>query len=520
MIPGELMAESPANTNTIVVIPTAGLGSRMGHLTENLNKSLLPYKNKPVISHIIDQFPKDTRFIIPVGHFSDQVIDFLTLSYSDRQFEFVTIDDYSSNNSGPGYTFTKCINKIDAPFWYIPCDTYFDEIIDNVPDIDTVFVKKVPIEQSSMYTMFKIDDNKIVDMTFKQMQDQQWSALTGVMYIHDWQAFINRLLNQSSPEIVWAISNGTNVKPLDTWLDFGNYNIYLEALNKSQLYNFSKSDEITYICNGKVLKWYNDRAVAEKKLKKINNHRNLIPSNCQQHGQWLAYDYVLGDVVYTNHTQQILMSLLAWLDNSVWNTIDIDISNSSMLFYKTKTIQRINKFLEKYPNIEHASMINGRKVKHWEYYISSIDWDLITKINLPSFIHGDLHFDNIIMNKEFEFKIIDWRHEFADLVELGDIYYDLAKLIGGFIINYSKIKQNNFTYTINDGIVILDVPCIKDYREYIRIVKEFIESKGWNYDKVKLLVPIIFWNMSPLHTPPFDKFLWYLGIMLFEEFDI
>ncbi len=43
--------------------------------------------------------------------------------------------------------------------------------------------------------------------------------------------------------------------------------------------------------------------------------------------------------------------------------------------------------------------------------------------------------------------------------------------------------------------------------------------KGWDYKKVQQLIPIIFWNMSPLHTAPFDMFLWYLGIKLFEELE-
>ena len=51
--------------NNTVIIPTAGTGSRMGNFTKDLNKALLPYKNKPILSHIIDQFPIDTKFIIP-----------------------------------------------------------------------------------------------------------------------------------------------------------------------------------------------------------------------------------------------------------------------------------------------------------------------------------------------------------------------------------------------------------------------------------------------------------------------
>ena len=70
-----------------VIIPTAGTGSRMGNYTKNLNKALLPYKNKPVLSHIIDSFPKDTKFIIPVGYLSDQIKDFCKIAYADRNIE-------------------------------------------------------------------------------------------------------------------------------------------------------------------------------------------------------------------------------------------------------------------------------------------------------------------------------------------------------------------------------------------------------------------------------------------------
>ena len=45
-----------------VVIPTAGVGSRLLEQTENINKSLINVSNKPVISHIIESFPNDVEF--------------------------------------------------------------------------------------------------------------------------------------------------------------------------------------------------------------------------------------------------------------------------------------------------------------------------------------------------------------------------------------------------------------------------------------------------------------------------
>ena len=52
-----------------VFIPTAGIGSRLGELTKHQNKSLVNYKQKPVISHILDKFDhKTTSFVIALGH--------------------------------------------------------------------------------------------------------------------------------------------------------------------------------------------------------------------------------------------------------------------------------------------------------------------------------------------------------------------------------------------------------------------------------------------------------------------
>ena len=235
------MVESITNTNNTVIIPTAGLGSRMKTVAKELNKALLPFKGKPVLAHIIDQFPHNTKFIIPIGYKADQIQNFCKLVYSDRNIEFVEIDDYTSINSGPGYTVSKCSHVITDPFWYIPCDTYFDEnIADNYQE-DTVFVKQVSKDISDQYTMFKSNQDRITDITFKQTQDETWSAFTGVMYIHDWKNFIQRLTAQSNPEIIWAIKLNTQIKQLHSWQDFGNVEIYKNFVSANQKYDFTKS---------------------------------------------------------------------------------------------------------------------------------------------------------------------------------------------------------------------------------------------------------------------------------------
>ena len=51
-----------------VLIPTAGLGSRLNKFCKNINKALISISHKPAISYIIEKFDKDIEFVIPLGY--------------------------------------------------------------------------------------------------------------------------------------------------------------------------------------------------------------------------------------------------------------------------------------------------------------------------------------------------------------------------------------------------------------------------------------------------------------------
>lgn len=505
------------NISSTVIIPTVGLGSRMGHYTTSLNKALLPYKNKPIIGHIIENFPKDYNFIIPVGYLSKQVIDFCSIAYSDRKIKFIQIDDYTSEFSGTATTIKQCQELINSPFWYVPCDTFYDQkIVGKVSDNDCYFVKSVNKDSTYLYTMFDIDEkNKIKSTVFKRNTPDTWFAFTGVMYIYDWKSFFDRLCSINSVEIIDTIKIGSDILFLESWLDFGNPVEYKKQIDISQKFDFTKNDEITYICNDKVIKWWKNDLISEKKYKKILNKPDIFPTGCSYIGNFLAYDFFPGKTLYEHNNPEIFNNLLNWLNNNVWTKTDFDIKSYALDFYKEKTLLRVNKFLKKYPNLSPVHLINGVKVKGYEYYLNEIDWNYLSTNVIPGFIHGDLQFDNIVYDNN-NFAVIDWRHEFSTLIDCGDIYYDLAKLLGGLIIDYSKIKNNNFNINIDNNNVTLTIPNVENIFIYQDMLKKFIDDNNLDYQKVKLLVPIIFWNMSPLHTEPFDIFLWYLGIYLFS----
>ena len=72
-----------------VLIPTAGIGSRLLKETENINKALVLINNKPIISHIIEKFPINIEFVIALGYKGDLVKQYLKIAHPKNKFKFI-----------------------------------------------------------------------------------------------------------------------------------------------------------------------------------------------------------------------------------------------------------------------------------------------------------------------------------------------------------------------------------------------------------------------------------------------
>ena len=79
--------------NLTVLILSAGYGKRMGSFSRMINKGLIPYYDKPLISHIFDRFPKNTTFVIACGHLGQQLKDYFQSVHNDKNIIFQDIVD-------------------------------------------------------------------------------------------------------------------------------------------------------------------------------------------------------------------------------------------------------------------------------------------------------------------------------------------------------------------------------------------------------------------------------------------
>jgi len=503
-----------------VVISTAGKGLRLHKINSDINKSLLPYLGQPIIYDIIKKIPINYQIGILLGYKSEQVRDFLTLAFPDREFIYIYVDDWSSSVSGTKYSLLFADELLKNSFWYFPCDGVYDKLDFLFKEFseDVFLVSKIDKDKAHHYLSFSIIGERIQKQFFKSTGPSGNYAFTGVMKISNKEVFFSRLRASDSNEFVSIIPDNSLVHLTDNWKDLGNSEAYEEEISKAGDFDFSKTGEYTYQLDDKVIKWWLDPAIPKLKLEKPRIKPEVFPRNNRVLNNFLSYSKAPGTSFYDCVNSRNFLILLDWLQNKLWTPIDLNIQGNLHQFYKNKTFSRIDLLGEKKSfGSYNPKSINGFDVQPWQHYFEDINWDFLINKNQPSFIHGDLQFDNIIYDEKIEqFTLIDWRYDFSGLNSIGDLYYDFAKMLGGIYVNYQDIKKGKFYFRHENGKVIFNLPSISNRDELVRTLESFAGSLGLNIHKIKQLVPLIFWNMAPLHKEPFSNLCWTLGILHYE----
>lgn len=504
--------------NLTVLILAAGYGKRMGSFSRMINKGLIPYKDKPLISHIFDRFPKNTKFVIACGHLGDQLKNYYSNVYKDYEIIFQYIDDYSENNTGPATTILKCKEHLPNDFFWIACDTVFDFQYQNKLDHNWIAVSPVDSSIAKDYCWVERDANDITKIHNKISSKKAVDAFIGLMFVKDHQ-YIENLEHEKAKETPQGFLPNLNLKAytVNNWLDFGTYEKWQSLIENTEENSFPKPNEIFYKDNNKVIKFFKDTYNVEQRVNRSLANPNVMPKNLKGIGNFLIHDWVEGDIVYNQASLDLFQKMIDWCENKLWiqakchNAYDINYN-----FYWKKTKERLLQIRSKYSNWSEPAQVNQQSVESIDWYLNKIDIDWLCKEYDWRFIHGDLHFDNTIYNaKNNEFTAIDWRTDFGGEL-YGDIYYDLAKLLGGLYLNYKLIKADKFSYLENNDSVTINVPSVEDCIEYEKLLKKWVIKNNLSWKKVKTLVPIIYLNMSPLHDFPFDKFLVSLSQLHFS----
>lgn len=514
-----------------VLIASAGLGNRLKGMTKNVNKALISIAHKPAISYIIDKFDEDIEFVVPVGYKAQTVKDYLTLAYPERKITFVDVDLFEGNGSGLGYTIMQCEKELQCPFIFTSNDTI---VLEDVKPPNHNWMGQAQTEDNSQYRTIRAEKRNVAEICTKGT-DGDVKAYIGLAGIYDYKEFWQSMkdgINQGSIEIGESFGLRTlierGIEPIDfTWFDTGN----IEALNKTRKYYskdidanvLEKEEEAIWFVDNKVIKFSTDEDFIKDRVNRAKSLDNFIPKITNSTLSMYSYDKVKGEVFSKNTTVSTFKYYLDWM-NKFWTKKELDKKQEKefhtvcMEFYKDKTYKRVKQYFTTFEQLDSEEIINGNKVPKIFELLDNVNWEELS-IGIPVRLHGDLHFENILINSESKspFTLLDWRQNFGGIMDYGDIYYDLAKLNHGIIMSHELVDKNLFEVNHKLNTVHYDFLRKQNLVNCENYFKTWIENQGYDYKKVRLMTALIYLNIAALHHYPYSLLLFYLGKNMLNE---
>jgi glucose-1-phosphate thymidylyltransferase len=225
-----------------VVLPVAGIGTRLRPLTDHVPKVLLPVAGEPVLGHILRSLeaahPTDVRLV--VGYRADQVRDYVTGRFN-LPFSFV----HQAEQRGLGHAVLMALDAAhdEEPLLVLLGDTIFD--VDYAAlaarDADVLGVRRV--DDPRRFGIAAVNGGRIVRLVEKPQEPVGDLALVGIYRVRRSGALRQALADlverdittrgeyQLTDALQLMLERGTRFEPFEVegWFDCGTPEILLET---------------------------------------------------------------------------------------------------------------------------------------------------------------------------------------------------------------------------------------------------------------------------------------------------
>jgi len=507
-----------------VLITTSGTGSRLGDLTNYTNKSLVPIGDKYCISHIIDLYPNNTEFVITLGYFGNLVKDFLELAYPDKSFKFIDVNPYKGVGSSLGFSMLQASKYLQKPFIFHACDTIIKDKDFNINLDNNWIAGTISNLESNQYRTFNVSDNKVIKINEKDENKYDYIYI-GLAGIKDYEMFWKILKNLHNSDyfktslsdchVLMEILKSKKIytKVINKWYDIGNMTTLKNARDNinREFHVLDKIDESICFVSGTVIKFFSNQKICQNRVKRFELLGDSVPKLLGYKDNFYKSEFIEGQLLSTYNNNTFLKELLEWSDINLWKKKEKpeNFYDVAKRFYFDKTKKRLEMLFKKTGINSKEDNINNVIIPDVYELLRKIPSDYLCNIDAYNF-HGDFILDNIIKTDN-GFKLLDWRQDFGGLIDVGDIYYDLAKLYHNIHFNHANIVKNLFHIETKNEKVTVDLCCNFNLISQLNDFETFIKEKNLDFNKVKLLAAIIWINMAPLHEHPLDLFLYYFG---------
>jgi glucose-1-phosphate thymidylyltransferase len=227
-----------------VIIPVAGVGSKLRPHTHTQPKSLIPVAGKPILAHIIDYLHGlgFDEFIFVIGYMGEKIEDFIQQRYPNIKTEFLV----QSKGKGTAYaiwTARESIKDNDEVF-IVFGDTIFKADMETVLQSETSMLGTKKVDDPRNFGVVEVDDNgSIKRLEEKPKMAVSNLALIGAYKIRNTDLMVDclrQIIEESDAKdgeyhltdaLNLMINRGETMKtfPVTNWFDCGKKDILLET---------------------------------------------------------------------------------------------------------------------------------------------------------------------------------------------------------------------------------------------------------------------------------------------------
>ena len=394
--------------NYRICIPTAGTGSRLGSLTRHLNKSLLSVANRPVLAHILEQFPADATFVIALGYRGHLVREFLEMAYPNNDFIFVEVSPFEGTDSGLGHTLLSCRSYLQRPFVFCSCDTI---VSTPIPPPDHNWMGFAGVEDLAFYRTLRVESGSVTEICEKWVTGRNLEAYIGLAGIHDFEEFWDTMAGGGEVAINIGeaygmhalIDKGISAYPF-LWHDTGipeSLTRTREAFRQEHSPNIlDKPNEAIWFVNGTVIKFSTDKHFIRNRVTRARLLSGYCPTVLSSTDHMYQYVKVPGTILSEIVTLPLFEKLLNicevfWMRASLTSEQLSAFKQKCLRFYRDKTEERVNLFYRTFGKRDGTESINGRAMPTLRTLLDSVDWDWLAK-GISGRLQGDFYFENIL----------------------------------------------------------------------------------------------------------------------------
>lgn len=494
---------------TTFVVVAAGRGSRLGRVGDELHKALIPLDGRAVLSRQLDLAPADARLIVVTGYRAEQVRDYVRLAHPQLTVTFVHDDGWGS---GPGASLLAAADDVppDDDMLWTACDTLWERD-DAIWTRDNSWLGVAPIPAGTPAARWcravPTRDGDFVSELHDKTPDVAPGSLAsiacGLVVADDLETFWSGLdlADRKVGEV--QFSSGLDAllhtgRPIELarlrWLDVGDERAYRSANALLGSFDDVKPGQATYVLpdTGRVVKFSSDPDRLVRRALRAKDLDALVPPLVDSGGSdLLAFEYVRGDTGYRCVARDgvaTIDDLLDWWTTNFWATRDdVDVLppnwyDTVMKFYRDKTFQRV---MALPPELQSIALDA----------VTRVDWHALVEDAVPGTFHGDFTLANVVRDDTGRWYALDWREDFGDETLIGDLRYDVGKLLGGTEFNWERARRGDF-HRYDDG------------EQLAHRIREHVRTKlGLPVRPLAIIAALTLINSAPLHASPMDEIL-------------